>query len=118
MKPCACGCGELIPLTDKEGRPHRFKNGHNMVGSRHHAWKGWRLTWSGYKSLLVGVNTYMLEHRWVYEQYHKCCLLPWVIIHHMNGDKLDNRIENLEPIHRMDHPRLHERLRNELGRFI
>src|SRR6185436_373011 len=48
-------------------------------------------------------NGYVYEHRLVYEEYHKCCLLPWVDIHHRNSKRLDNRIENLEAISHSDH---------------
>jgi hypothetical protein len=37
------------------------------------------------------------EHRKIYEEYYKCCLLKWIAIHHKNKIKIDNRIENLEP---------------------
>jgi hypothetical protein len=36
------------------------------------------------------------EHRWVMEQSIKRKLYPWETVHHINGDTLDNRIENLE----------------------
>jgi hypothetical protein len=39
---------------------------------------------------------YVKEHRWLYEQHHRVELLPHQNIHHKNGDRLDNRIENLE----------------------
>lgn len=50
-----------------------------------------------------------LEHRAVYEEYYNCCLLNWVDIHHKNGNKLDNSIENLEPIAHGKHTILHKR---------
>ena len=46
-------------------------------------------------------------HRLIYEDYYGVTLMSWADIHHKNGDKLDNSIENLELIPHDIHTRLH-----------
>lgn len=50
---------------------------------------------------------YVFEHILVYETYHKCCLLSWIILHHKDGDKQNNNISNLIPMTRGAHKILH-----------
>lgn len=55
-------------------------------------------------------NGYVPEHRLIYEEYHKCCLLLWADVHHKNEDTQDNRIENLEVMTKSQHTILHNRV--------
>lgn len=47
------------------------------------------------------------EHRYIMEVFMKRKLLPSEHVHHINGDPLDNRIENLELLSISEHTRRH-----------
>lgn len=65
---------------------------------------------NGYLKVRVG-RSYVLEHRIIMEQYLKRKLHPNENVHHINGNKEDNRIENLEIMKRPDHTRFHGKKR-------
>ena len=63
----------------------------------------WMLRWN-----VGGRYVHQFEHRAVWEQHNGT--IPsdgdW-IVHHLNGNKLDNRIENLQLMRRADHTSHH-----------
>lgn len=64
------------------------------------------LTPPGYR-LITTDEGRILEHRFVMQNHLKRKLLPHEIVHHLNEDKLDNRIENLMLTTASDHKKEH-----------
>jgi hypothetical protein len=52
------------------------------------------------------------EHRIIWEEINKACLLRWGIVHHINNIKSDNRIENLFAMSSREHKSLHGKTGN------
>lgn len=72
-------------------------------GKDHYAWKGRIVDKDGYVLLHVKGHPnarkhthYVFEHRLVMEESLGRFLLPQEVVHHLNGIKDDNRIENLQ----------------------
>lgn len=142
--PCACGCGTMIPPTDKWGRPHRFVSGHNslteearkrnsearkgkqhseewkqamskrMKGKRNPSWKGGRIVKeNGY--ILVHLpehpaatsNGYVYEHRLIMEKHLGRLLKPWEVVHHIDRDRSNNNLSNLQLTSNSEHAKHH-----------
>lgn len=79
----------------------------NRLGENSNSWRGGiRKDKNGYIEIWVHPNDcyapmaskhhYCYEHRLVIAKHLGRCLLPWEVVHHINGNKHDNRLENLE----------------------
>lgn len=77
-------------------------------------WKGGRILYADGYIYIYSSNHpykdshgYVFEHRLIVEKEIKRYLLPSEHIHHINGNKQDNRIENLKILTNSEHLKLH-----------
>lgn len=119
---CACGCGVLAA----PGRS--FVNGHNGRGQRMSNYVGRFVSnYHGYAWVHLpghpfAQKDWVREHRLVVERHlvatdpasdmlialgSNLYLSPEIVVHHINGVKDDNRLENLAPMTNAEHVRLH-----------
>ncbi len=111
----------------------RGKHKHHTRGESHYRWqKGKHFSRDGYVKIRVGTNHPLADpNGYVYE--HKFVILTAntpgayliarspneYVIHHINGDRQDNRLENLRVMTKAQHNSLHLPTRDPVtGRFV
>jgi len=97
---CECGCGGYTNYGPG-GEPRRFLQGHN---SRLKVSRGW--IDQGHRFISVDGER-IAEHRHVVEQREGRKLGRDEIIHHVDGDPINNQPGNLMILTRSEHMRLH-----------
>lgn len=81
----------------------------NTRGEHNPAWKGGRRIRNGYAVTWTDVGMYRFEHRIVMEEMLGRPLTSNEIVHHVNGDSLDNNPKNLRVMMQSEHMSLHRR---------
>lgn len=119
---CKCGCGEsFTPSRTTLWRMSKgiggYLPGHAHRGANNPRWRGGRfVSENGYIYLLrpehpnalkTGYIGYVAEHRMVMSESLSRPLLETELVHHKNGIKADNRIDNLVIISRAEHVKEH-----------
>lgn len=92
----------------------RGRQGNSPRGAQHYRWNSRLITSHGYVLVRVSEdhplhvgNGYAYEHRVVASQMLGRQLSRDELVHHINGDKTDNRPENLQVLQRGEHNHLH-----------
>lgn len=52
------------------------------------------------------ISGYIFEHRLVWEQTHKACLLPWADVHHRDRNTENNNPSNIQAMMKASHTRI------------
>jgi len=99
----------------KEGKGKGFQKGNqfgkNTAGEKHGHWKGGIKYYPSrnttYRWIRIGIRKYVAEHRYIMEQHLGRKLNSNEAVHHIDGNGLNNKLENLQLMKWGDHKRIH-----------
>ena len=102
----------ILPCQKKEWKRHFCNNVCKIKfqkGRNHPHYKGGAINKFGYRLISSGGKT-MMEHRYLMEKHlgRKLKPFPFETVHHINGNTLDNRIENLKLMYSGEHLKQHK----------
>ena len=103
-----CGKERWVPFFVKLNKPQslncrtcvRMGKTYALKRGQYETNEGYVVVWippdSFFSSMTHRGRHYLLEHRLIMATHLGRCLHPWEIVHHKNGIRDDNRIENLQ----------------------
>lgn len=121
---CFCGCDGFVKIIDKQGRPRKFKPGHNNMNKP----KKYRIKIGNYYFIYkpyfkhARENGYIQEHRYIYYIYlsilnNKPMYIEGLEIHHRDENPENNRIENLQLVTKPEHKSIHNPITDRTNTF-
>jgi hypothetical protein len=117
---CRCTCGRVLDVrASRLYPPHgHWRSCQRRACDRRFRKAGQPATKisKGYREVLVK-RRWILEHRFVMSEELGRQLEPHEHVHHINGDRLDNRLCNLEVVDQRTHSRKHRDIYKEFLRL-
>lgn len=121
-------CDQCGKLVDKDSWAIKNRKNHfcdpicqrkwysqNLTKERNPRWRGGRVLFGKYWSIRIG-KKYILEHRYLMEKKIGRPLKKDEHVHHINGDRHDNRLSNLKLIKCSDHVQHHAEIQSKKGK--
>lgn len=115
-KYCSRLCSDKASIGRRNSPKTEWKKG--MTPSFYKGWRYQQSRKNGNKYILLhkphyegsGKSGYIREHRYVMEQHLGRKLLKKEVVHHVDGNTLNNKIENLTVMDKKEHDRMNVKL--------